>query len=63
MVPRVTMQDLVNAVAESAQSDAEVIATVVHLVNSGKVRLTGRLRGARFDMSTLPSARASAAAA
>lgn len=61
MVPRVTMLDLVTAVAEVAKSDAEVIATVVHLINSGKVRLAGRLRGAHFDLRTLPRLRAAAA--
>ncbi|HEY8518173.1 MAG TPA: hypothetical protein VIS07_21900 [Candidatus Binatia bacterium] len=54
MVPRVTMQDLVTVVAEYATSEAEVIATVVHLVNSGKVRLVGRPRGARFNVKSLP---------
>jgi hypothetical protein len=55
------MLDLVTAVAEVAKSDAEVIATVVHLINSGKVRLAGRLRGAHFDLRTLPRLRAAAA--
>jgi hypothetical protein len=54
MAPTVTMKDLVSAVAEHAESEAEVIATVVYLVNSGKVRLRGHLEGARFDMESLP---------
>ncbi|MEW6271589.1 MAG: hypothetical protein AB1689_20085 [Thermodesulfobacteriota bacterium] len=61
MVPRVTMLDLVTAVAECAQSDAEVVATVVHLINTGKVRLAGSLRGARFDVRALPRVPAVAA--
>ena len=36
-----TLLDLVSAVAASARSDAEVIATVVYLVNSGRVRRNG----------------------
>lgn len=54
MPPRVTMLELVTAVAESAKSDQEVMATVVHMVNSGMVRLDGKLRGARFDLRQLP---------
>jgi hypothetical protein len=61
MAPRVTMQDLVNAVAEHAKSDAEILATVVHMVNTGLVQLAGKPRGARFDLRTLPMLRAAAA--
>ena len=60
MAPTVTMKDLINAIAEHTQSEAELIATVVYMVNSGKVRLRGRLSGARFDLSALPFARAAA---
>jgi hypothetical protein len=48
----VTLLDLVTAVARCARSDAEVVATVVHLVNSGKVRLCGTFKGARIDVDT-----------
>jgi hypothetical protein len=41
MPPNVTLLDLVNAVADHARSDAEVIAAVVWMVNSGRVRLCG----------------------
>lgn len=61
MPPRVTMLELVTAVAENAKSEAEVMATVVHMVNTGLVRLDGRLRGARFDLRQLPGAAAHAA--
>ena len=44
-----TLLDLVTAVSEVSRTEAEVIATVVHLVNSGKVTLCGNFRGARFD--------------
>ena len=53
---QVTIKQLVTAVAEVAESDDEIIATVVHLVNSGKVQLAGDLEGARFDLNSLPSA-------
>ena len=46
-----TLLDLVAAVSAHARSEAEVIATVVYLVNSGTVRLCGNFRGARFDLS------------
>lgn len=41
MTPKVTLLDLVSAVSEFAHSEAEVIATVVYMVNSGSVRLGG----------------------
>jgi len=49
----VTLLDLVNAVAEHARSDAEVVATVVWMVNQGHVRLRGTFKGARFDLTTI----------
>jgi hypothetical protein len=49
----VTLLDLVNAVAEHARSDAEVVATVVWMVNQGHVRLCGTFKGARFDLTTI----------
>ena len=52
MALRCTMLDLVKAVSESAATDAEVVATVVYLVNSEVVRLCGNLRGARFDLES-----------
>ena len=45
-----TLLDLLNAVSSQTDSDAEVVATIVHLVNSGIVRLGGSFRGARFDL-------------
>jgi hypothetical protein len=53
MAFQLTMLDLVMAVSESAASEAEVVATVVHLVNSGIVQLCGNFRGARFDVAAL----------
>ena len=49
MVPTVTLLDLVNAVAKHARSEAEVIATIVCMVNQGHVRLCGTLKVACFD--------------
>lgn len=46
-----TLLDLVQAVSEYAQTDAEVVATVVELINSGKVRLCGNFAGARIQFS------------
>ena len=57
MAPHVTMQDLVSAVSENAKSEAEVVATVVHMVNAGLVSLEGKLKGARFDLRALPPLR------
>ncbi len=53
MAPKITMLDLVSAVAEDAKSDAELIATVVYMVNSGRVRLNGNFRDCRFDLDQL----------
>jgi hypothetical protein len=50
MTITVTLLDLVTAVSAYAESEAETLATVVHLVNSGAVRLGGTFAGARFDL-------------
>ena len=39
-----TLLALVRAVSESADDDAEVVATVRHLLSSGQVRLCGSFR-------------------
>lgn len=52
MVLRSTLLELVKAVSDYAETDAEIVATVVHLVNSDQVRLCGNFRGARFDLAT-----------
>ena len=56
MVPRCTLLELLEAVSECAETDAETVATVVHLVNSGMVQLCGDFRGARFDLETTGAA-------
>jgi hypothetical protein len=48
-----TLLELVNAIADDASSDAEVIATVVQMVNSGTVRLCGNFKGERFALGAL----------
>jgi hypothetical protein len=51
-----TLLDLVTAVCRYARTDAEVVATVVHMVISGAVRLCGTFKGARFDLRARPEA-------
>jgi hypothetical protein len=41
-----TLLDLVAALAEVAESDAEVVAAVTRLINSGRVTLVGNFQGA-----------------
>ena len=53
MARNITLLDLVNAVAEYSRSEAEVIATVVYMVNGGHVRLCGTFKGSRFDLTSL----------
>ncbi len=47
---RCTLLDLVRAVHAVAASEEEVVATVVHLVNSGQVQLCGTFAGAKIRM-------------
>ena len=53
-----TLLDLVRAVPFVAASEEEVVATVVHLVNSGQVQLCGTFAGAkiRIPQSASPTA-------
>jgi hypothetical protein len=43
-----TLLDLVRAVSEETEDDREIVATVLHLLRSGRVRLVGSFRGERF---------------
>jgi hypothetical protein len=43
-----TLLALVHAVAEATEDDGEVVATVLHLLRSGAVRLTGSFRDERL---------------
>src|SRR5215471_595413 len=45
-----TLLDLVQTISDYATSDAEVVATVAFLINSGTVRLCGTFAGARIDL-------------
>lgn len=62
MRTRTTLLDLVNVVNEYAESEAEVLATVVYLVNSGTVRLCGNFAGARFNLGSTTASPARAVA-
>ena len=48
MPAETTLLDLVRAVSEQTEDDREVVATVLHLLRSGRVRLIGSFRGHRF---------------
>ncbi len=52
MAVTVTLRELVTAVSDCAQSENEVIATVVHMINSGQVRLRGDYSGAQVDFAS-----------
>ena len=52
IVPDVTLLELVTVASEYAESERELPATIVYMVNGGSVRLCGNFRGARFDLST-----------
>jgi hypothetical protein len=51
-----TLLDLVWTIGDGATSDAEVVATVAYLINSGKVLLCGTFAGAKIDLSVPTSA-------
>ena len=42
----VTLLELVTAVCDVTEDDREVVATVVHMLHSGEVKLCGNFRGA-----------------
>ena len=45
-----TLLELVQSVSSVAESDEEVVATVVYLINSGRVRLCGNFAGAKIAL-------------
>jgi len=47
-VRQLAKNDLIEAVAEVTDSEAEQVSVVAHLVNSGRVRLTGNFRGSQL---------------
>jgi hypothetical protein len=44
-----TLLELVQAIAESTNDERLIIATVRHLLRTGRVRLIGNFRGRRLD--------------
>ena len=56
MALTVTLRELVTAVSDCAQSENEVVATVIHMINSGQVRLHGSFSGAQVDFAARRSA-------
>ena len=48
---RVTLLDLVAALGDFGASDKEVVWAVVHLVDSGRVRLIGQFREAHLQIN------------
>ena len=48
-ITKTTLPDLVQAVSDSAANDAEIVAMVAYLVNSGRVQLCGNFVGAKID--------------
>jgi hypothetical protein len=47
--PETTLLELVQAVSEVASTDQEVVATVLHMLRSGSVRLRGSFRGSLLE--------------
>jgi hypothetical protein len=47
--PETTLLELVQAVSEVAQTDQEVVSTVLHMLRSGSVRLRGSFRGSLLE--------------
>jgi hypothetical protein len=48
MAPKTTMLELVQTVLEFAETEQELLATVVHMVNAGLVQLVGTFRHCTF---------------
>ncbi len=48
---RITLLDLVAALADSAASENEVVWAIVDLVNAGRVRLVGQFREAHIQIN------------
>ena len=48
---RITLLELVAAVADEARSDDELVATVAHLVNTKQVELVGNFLGVDVEIS------------
>ena len=46
---QLTLLALVQTVNQVTDDEREVVATIVHLLRTGRVRLCGNFRGMRFD--------------
>ena len=47
-----TLLELVGAVCDVTSDDREVVATVVHMLRSGRIELRGNFRSAPIDVFT-----------
>ncbi len=50
-VVETTLLELVETVGELTEDDREVVATVIELLHSGRVRLVGNFRGQRIAVA------------
>ena len=48
---QLTLLELVGAVCDVTNSDAEVVATVIHMLETGRVRLSGSFRDVPISLS------------
>ncbi len=55
---KTTLLDLIRTISEYATNDEEIVATVVYLINSGKVQLCGTFAGAKIDLRACVAPRA-----
>ena len=46
---KTTLLELVSAISETTEDDQEVVSTVLHLLETGRVRLCGNFRGAPVE--------------
>jgi hypothetical protein len=45
-----TLLDLVRAIGDVTNDDREIVATVLHMLRSGRLRLSGNFRGVLSDV-------------
>ena len=50
-VVETTLLELVQTIGELTQDDREVVATVIEMLRSGRVRLTGNFQGQRIAIA------------
>lgn len=49
LIRKTTLLELVTAVSESTSNEREIVATVLEMLRSGRVRLCGNFRGCDID--------------